>query len=233
MGTQACHSRHWILVFGVLCIALTVASSSFAQEQPPQQNQPAPGGRVMRPQGAGGPMMQGMPGPGMMPGMGGPGMMREMPEMQQGSPIAELLLNPEVQKELGITPEQRKKLDDIGFNRAKEAIQRRATLQILRLELSRLINSENPDRAAIDKKLQDMVQEETALTRSSINASLDAHGVLTAEQRARLAQVMQNRMRMGRPQGEGGMQPGQPAPKPGPAREKAPPPAAPAKPPAG
>lgn len=246
MGMKIYRFWNWTLVLGILCLGLVVASLAFGQEQPPKQDQPLPRGPVMRPQAGGGPMMPGMPGPGrmqgmggpgrmrgqgVMPGMGGPGLMQGMPGMRDEAPIINLLRRPEIQKELGITPEQRQKLDDIRFTSEKEAIQHRAALQIHHLDLSRLIGSENPDRAAIDKKIQEVAQEEAALMRSSINARLNARGVLTVEQRTKLTQFMQNQMRPGRPQGEGGMQPGQPAPKPGPA--KAPLPAPPAKPKAG
>lgn len=247
MGTKTDRFWNWSVVLGILCMVLVIASVASGQEQPPQQNQPAPPGPVMRPQMGGGPMMPGMPGPGMMQGMGGPrrmqgpgmmhgmggpGMNRAMPGMREEMPIAELLRRPELQKELGITPEQRQKLDDIRFTGEKEAIQHRAALQIQRLELSHLINAENPDRAAIDKKILDAAQEEAALTRSSINARLNARGVLTAEQRSKLAEFLRNPMQPGRPPGGRGVQPGpgQAAPKAGPARERAPLPVAPAKP---
>lgn len=227
MRTQKCHSWNWALIPGALCIALMVAFLAFGQEQPPQQNLPAPVRAAGQPR-AGGPALPAIPDPRMR-GPVGPGMMPGNPEMRQEGLIAELF-RPEVQKELAITAEQRQKLDDIRFNTQKDAIQHRAALQIHRLELSRMISSENPDRAAIDKKIQDVAQEEASLMRSSINARLNARGVLTAEQRAKLAQFMQNRARAERPRVEGVMPPAQPAPKAGPAREKPSLPTAPAKP---
>jgi Spy/CpxP family protein refolding chaperone len=156
-------------------------------------------------------------------------MMRRFREDRRRDSIGELF-SPQVQKELGITAEQRQKLEDIRFNMEKEAIQHRSALQIHRLELSHLINAENPDRAAIDKKIQEVSQEEGSLMRSSIDGRLNARGVLTAEQRTKLAQLRQNRWRAGRRQAEGGARPGQPASKTGPSRERAPLPVAPAKP---
>ena len=170
--------------------------------------------------------MPGMPRPGMMRGTGREDMMRRFRGNRRRDSIGELL-NPQVQKELGITGEQRQKLEDIRFDMEKEVIQHRSALQIHRLELSRLTNAENPDRAAIDKKIQEVSQEEGSLMRSSIDARLNARGVLTAEQRTKLAQFRQNRWRTGRRQAEGGMQPGQPASKAG---QRAPLPFAPAKP---
>jgi len=219
MGTTIWRRREWILVPGILCIVLMVSLLAFGQEQPPQQNQQPPGG-PMNQRAARGPMAQGMPGswaqgPGMQ-GTGmrrpnGPRMMHRGPEFGQRDAMAELL-RPDVQKELAITAEQRKKLEDIRFNSEKESIQHRAAIQIQHMELSRLMEADNPDRAAIDKKLQELAQEESALLRSSINTRLNFRAVLTAEQRTKLAQFRQNRMGRGRPQAEGSMQPGRPAP---------------------
>jgi Spy/CpxP family protein refolding chaperone len=180
MGNQICRPQSWTLMACILWIALLVSLSAFGQERPPQENRPAPGR----------PMFQGMPGPGMR----GPG-------MRQRDSVPDLM-RPEIQKELAITAEQRQKLADIHFNAEKESIQHRSALQILHLELSRLTDAENPDRAVIDKKIQEVAREEGALMRSSINARLNMRAVLTAEQRTQLEQWMQTRMRQGRPQGE-------------------------------
>jgi Spy/CpxP family protein refolding chaperone len=149
--------------------------------------------------------------------------------MRQRNSVADLL-RPDIQKELGITGEQRQKLDDIRFNSEKESIQHRSALQILRLELSRLTDAENPDRAAIDKKIQEVAQEEGALMRSSINTRLNARAVLTAEQRSKLAQLMRNRPKEQGMPAAGGAPPRQAGPNAGPARKRMPLPAAPEKP---
>jgi Spy/CpxP family protein refolding chaperone len=112
----------------------------------------------------------------------------------EGGRIFELLQRPDVQKELGITDEQRNKLDDIAFNARKAAIQARSNLEVHRLELGRLMRADNPDRSAIDKKLQEVAQAEAALRRSMINSFLDARNVLTKEQRDKVREGMQKRM---------------------------------------
>jgi Spy/CpxP family protein refolding chaperone len=162
-----------------------------------------------------------------MRGPAGPGVMPGRPEMRPRDSMPDLL-NPEVQKELAITAEQRQKLADIRFNVEKESIQHRSALQIQRLELSRLIGFDNPDRTAVDKKIQEIAQEEAALMRSTINARLNTRAALTAEQRAKLEQLRQRRMGAPRPQPEGPITPGRPSAK----RERVPLPAVPAKPPA-
>ncbi len=220
METQLCRSRTSILVLGV-CLALMVAVLTFGQEQPPQQNQPAQNGRFMPP-AAGGPRPQGVPGP-VARGSNGPGSRSGAPDLGPGNLLADLL-QPDVQKELAITAEQRQKLDEIRFNSEKESIQHRAALQIQNLELSHMLDAENPDRAGIDKKIQEIAQEQASLLRTSINAGLNARSLLTAEQRIRLARFMQNRP------GAGQMPPGQPGPRTGQPRDRTPMPVPPAPP---
>jgi Spy/CpxP family protein refolding chaperone len=140
------------------------------------------------------------------------------------------LMRPDVQKELAMTAEQCKKLDDVRFNSEKESIQNRAVLQIQRLELSRLLDSETPDRQAIDKKIQEVAQAEAALLRSSINARLSVRALLTAEQRTKLASFMRNRANTEWMPAEAAAPPRQPAPRAGQPRERLPLPVAPDKP---
>jgi Spy/CpxP family protein refolding chaperone len=156
-----------------------------------------------------------MPAAGVRPGMRAvyrmpmrqPRPAPQGPRFDAGDGISGLLRRPEVQKELGITAEQRQKLQDIGFESSKSAIQGRAALEVLNLELNRILGAENPDRGAIDKKLQEVAQAETILKRSQINARLDAQNVLTKEQRGRIPQVMEQL----RPQPQGGFMPAKPA----------------------
>jgi Spy/CpxP family protein refolding chaperone len=143
-----------------------------------------------------------------------------------GGSISELLRRPDIQKELGITDEQRKKLEDLAFNNAKMAIQARANLQVHRMELERLMHSDNPDRSAIEKKIQEISQAQTALMRGMINTSLEERSILTKEQRDKIREGLQKEMgkrmqRMGTERGTPGgpgRREGSPPPPPPPPR---------------
>jgi len=131
----------------------------------------------------------------------GQAMMR--PEM-----IRRLLRNPEVLKRFGITDDQRKKLEDILFNTEKTGIEARATVQVRRLELRHLLEADNPDRGAIDKKLQEASQAETALLRARLNGLLDARSVLSKDQLEKIREAVANlRSPMGRRRMQGQGQP--------------------------
>jgi Spy/CpxP family protein refolding chaperone len=178
-----------LLLLLALCF-LVPASPARAQEGP-QGGQP-PGGPEMRPRQL---LRQALRGGGGNEAIG-----------QQ---LLRLLGQPEAQKVLGITEEQRKKLEDIGFNARKAAIQQRATLQVQRMELQRLLQADNPDRAAIDKKVAELSQAQTALMRTMVNGLVDARGALTKEQRDKIRDYMQRQVRQrAQPGAQQGARPG-------------------------
>jgi Spy/CpxP family protein refolding chaperone len=133
-----------------------------------------PGGRGMRRNGLG----PGMPGP-------------QPDGMTPGPRILMQLRRPEIQQSLGLTAEQTQKLKDFGFEHQKQSIQERANVELRRLELSRLMGAENADKAAIDKKVDEIAQAEAALMKSALHAEVDARAVLTKEQKAKLPQLLQ------------------------------------------
>lgn len=103
------------------------------------------------------------------------------------------MIPPDVQREIGLSEEQRRKMQDIRFNSEKARIQGEASLQVLQMELRRLMEGDAPDRGAIDRKIQEISQAQAALMRARVNGELDHRSVLTKEQRDKLRELMQNR----------------------------------------
>lgn len=118
---------------------------------------------------------------------GGPG--------RGGAQLLRLLQSPRIQRELGLTEEQQEKLQEIGFTATKVSIQQQADLRVERLELGRLMHAESPDRAAIENKLDRIGQAQMGLARVMVNAFLDGHSVLTAEQRGKIKGLLRHRGR--------------------------------------
>ena len=233
--SPAALSKRVALYAGVLlAFAFCILPPAIGQENPaPPQGGPMPDcckmmqrtpgmrmmgmGSGMMQQGPGMGMQQQGPGRGMGPGGPQPGLRAMMPRAPMAGPNQDgaglrMLRRPEVQKELGITDEQRKKLEDLAFNVEKAAILGRAAMQVSWLELSRLESAENPDRAAIDKKIQEISQAQASLMRAEINARLDVRTLLTKEQREKLQNLARNRAannRMPMRPGQMRMRPGQ------------------------
>jgi Spy/CpxP family protein refolding chaperone len=136
-------------------------------------------------------MMQGADeGPGMMMGCGGycGGMMSggEHPGMFLG-----------MEKELGLSDEQVSKLKDMRMKREKQAIQDRAELDIMELELRDLMSEDEIDLKAVDGKIDKISALKGKIRKDGIHAMVDAKKVLTAEQRKKLREMKGRGMGMG------------------------------------
>jgi Spy/CpxP family protein refolding chaperone len=106
--------------------------------------------------------------------------------------LARLVSNPSVRERLGITPEQAQKIHTQTSDFRITQIRNRADLQVKRLELADMISSDNPDRAAIDKKLQEISVVRLAGEKSAIDFRLDMRTALTPDQQQKLQQMRQD-----------------------------------------
>ncbi len=163
--------------FGAV-LAAAVIIPALALAQGPMAPDPEGFGEMGGP--AGGP---GGPGMGMHMGMHGRG--------GHGMRLARLLDNPEMRKQLGITDEQAAKIRQQTLDFRKAEIRSRADLQVKRLELHSLLSADNPDRAAIDRTLQDVGAARLAMEKSAIDFHLAMRSALTPEQRQKLQQMRQ------------------------------------------
>lgn len=116
--------------------------------------------------------------------------------------LARLAENPAARERLGITAEQAAKIRQETSDFRKGAIRGRAELQVKRLELRDLLRAETPDRAAIDKKLDEISAARLAQSKAQVHYRLAMREILTPEQRQKLRQMREeSRHRGGR---EGG-----------------------------
>jgi Spy/CpxP family protein refolding chaperone len=160
-------------------------------------------------QGGGPGMGMGM-GPGMGMGMGmGTGMGMGMHRGGHGMGLGWVIDNPKLREKLGITSEQAAKIRQEALSFQKAEIRNRADLQIKRLELHSLLAADTPDRAAIDKNLQEANAAQLAVEKAAIDHQLAMRAMLTPEQREKLQQVRSEFGHRGPgpggPRGKGGM----------------------------
>jgi Spy/CpxP family protein refolding chaperone len=97
-----------------------------------------------------------------------------------------LVNNPAMREKLGITDEQAAKIRQQTFDFQKAEIRGRAEMQVRRLELKQLLTAANPDRAAIDQKLEQISTAQLAQRKLKVNYRLDMRAALTSEQRQKL-----------------------------------------------
>jgi Spy/CpxP family protein refolding chaperone len=106
--------------------------------------------------------------------------------------LARLVSNPTFRERVGITPEQAQKIQTETLNFRKTEIRNRADLEVKHLELRSLLSVDNPDRNAIDGKLQEISAARLAQAKSAINFHLDMRAALTPDQRQKLQQMRED-----------------------------------------
>ncbi len=247
-----------ILALAVSCAPALAQGQQQAPPPPPQGQAPAPGnGGFMRPRGPmgpggpngpagqsgqmsrrdfsgggmdrggfrGGPMRRRFGARGRM-GFGGRGM-----EFRGAGGEAAFLNNPALRQRLGITADQTAKLHQQALDFQKSQIRDQADLQVKRIELNELLAANNPDRAAINAKLQEVSAAQMASEKAAIDNRLAMRDILTPAQRQQLEQLRTNGFQQGngtaqmpaRPAGRGGRGPApQGTPPPGPQRQAPP-----------
>jgi Spy/CpxP family protein refolding chaperone len=103
--------------------------------------------------------------------------------------LARLMGDPAIRERLGITPEQAAKVRQKSSDFRKAEIRSRADLGVKRIELGDLLSAEKPDRAAIDKKLQEISAAQLAREKTVIDYHLAMRNALTPEQREKLKKM--------------------------------------------
>lgn len=84
--------------------------------------------------------------------------------------------------ELKLTDEQQEQFKKISFDVQKKQIELRSKLATARLELRRLMDADTPDKAAIEKKFNEIAATQTAMKMNRYNGWLEKNKVLTPEQ---------------------------------------------------
>ena len=166
-------------------------------------------GPMGQPEGCGmGMMGGGMMGPGMGPGMGGgPGGR----DMSHEGPVITIMLDH--QQEIGLSPEQEKRLRDLRTEFSKESTRRTADIRVAEIELDALLEQEKWDLSKIEPKVKQIATLQGDLRLARIRTLEAGRAVLTSAQLEKLKQVGHRMRGMGGPgmMGPGGgMGPGGP-----------------------
>jgi Spy/CpxP family protein refolding chaperone len=103
--------------------------------------------------------------------------------------VSPLIQNEQLQKELGLNADQVEKLRQLRKRLAVAGIESRSQLQIKQLELRDLIDAKNPDRAAIDKKVQEISVLKGAQMKGIIDMRLGLQEILTPEQMSKVKEM--------------------------------------------
>ena len=91
---------------------------------------------------------------------------------------------------LKLTDEQKKQMKELKFETDKKAIELRSQLALSKLELGRLLASDAPDKDAIEKKINEVAANETALHINKLDGWFEANKFLTPEQQKEWREVL-------------------------------------------
>ncbi len=166
--------------------------------------------QMMGPPVQGGP--SGMPGAGIM-GQGarpGPEFGREGRRSSHEGPLITIMLDHA--QELGLTPDQERKLRDLRTEFAKESVRRTANIRVAEIELNSLLEQDKWDLTKIEPKVKQIAALQGDLRLARIKVLAAGREILTPEQIEKLKQVG-HRMRPAL--APGGSRPGMRGPGPG------------------
>jgi Spy/CpxP family protein refolding chaperone len=107
--------------------------------------------------------------------------------------LGRLLKDPALRERLGFTAEQAAKIEAQENAFAKSRVRQHADLRLKHMELRELMESEKPDRAAIDRKLRELQDARTVAHKTAIDHRLAMRELITPEQRDRLREIMRER----------------------------------------
>lgn len=109
--------------------------------------------------------------------------------------LARIAANPEMREKLGITAEQAAKVGQQTSEYRKSSIRTRAEVEVKHVELEVLMHADTPDRAAIDRKMDEIGAARLAVAKARIHYRLAMRDVLTAQQRTKLREMREAHMR--------------------------------------
>jgi Spy/CpxP family protein refolding chaperone len=98
-------------------------------------------------------------------------------------------------KEIGLEEAQIDKIKSIHLSSEKEVIKLRADLQISRLELRELMSSDNPDKAKVNKKIDELSQLRAKIQKIEAGTRIDVISLLTPEQKQSFKEYRMKRMK--------------------------------------
>ena len=190
----------WLMVLAVALVMVLAAPAAAQMMGQMQQGGQAGGmgGGMM----GGGMMGGGMMGPGMHEGRGNRMMSHE-------GPLITMML--EHSQDLGLNPEQEKKLRDLRTEFAKDSIRRTAEIRVAQIELDSLLEQDQWDLAKIEPKVKQIATLRGDLRFARVKTLAAGRAVLTPQQLEKFKQAGHQMRRMGGPggMGHGMMGPGQ------------------------
>ena len=93
---------------------------------------------------------------------------------------------------LNLTEAQKKDVEKIGFDMAKQMVAQKAKLATAKIDLRQLLKADTPDKSAIEKKISEMADIGVQLRMNKINSWFAINKLLTPDQQKIWKKVLEN-----------------------------------------
>jgi len=93
---------------------------------------------------------------------------------------------------LKLTPEQQKQMEKMKFDLDKRQVQTRAKMETAAVELKELLSADNPDREAIEKKVDEVAKYRVEMEKNKIEQWFTVNKILTPEQQKVWREVLKH-----------------------------------------
>ncbi len=97
--------------------------------------------------------------------------------------------------DLKLTDAQKEQFEKISYDIEKKQIELRSKMESAQLDLRRLMDSDSPDKSAIEKKFNEIAAAQTAMKMNHFNGWYDKNKILTSEQQKIWKKVMHQHMK--------------------------------------
>lgn len=111
---------------------------------------------------------------------------------EMASRLLALLDNDRVRTELGLSDQQADRLRQIIVDAEKSSVKTRAEMEVRGIEFRELLRADNPDRATVLKKAQEISNLRGEMMKQHVEALLAAKTVLTPEQQKKIRKFMES-----------------------------------------
>lgn len=109
--------------------------------------------------------------------------------------IAQPMRDAKMPKGLNLTDAQTEQFEKITFEMKKKQIELSAKVSLLKLEMNRLMDADQLDKAAIEKKMNEIAAQTIALRLNHLSAWSEKNKLLNAEQQKIWKKMMKNHLR--------------------------------------
>lgn len=123
--------------------------------------------------------------------------MRNMRPMMEKGFMGLMVISPDLADKIGLSEEQKGKLDDIITDHRKDMIKTNADISLAEIDLKKLLRQDNPDLNLVKEQIKKISDMKADKEFAQIKTAIDTKNILTKEQQEKLKELRkENRPQM-------------------------------------